>query len=74
MATRVKKHKQPGKISERLKILRETMGWSQSELARQFGVSSAAVNRWESGEIAMSGTALKLLEIFERKADKFKED
>lgn len=74
MASKTKKGKQSKDVSERLKLLRETMGWSQSELARQFGVSAAAVNRWESSEIAMSGTALKLLEIYERKATKFKED
>ena len=74
MAPKTKKQKKNSDLPDRLKAVRETMGWSQSELARQFGVSSAAVNRWESGEIAMSGTALKLLEIYERKATKFKED
>ena len=74
MAKKTKKNKQTAVISARLKVVRETMAWSQSELARQFGVSAAAVNRWESCEIVMSGTALKLLEIYERKASKFKED
>ena len=74
MAKRAKTAKRDRNLIERLKVLRETMGWSQSELARQFGVSPAAVNRWESGDIAMSGTAVKLLEVYERKASKFSED
>ena len=55
----------------RLKVLREAMGWSMSEVARRFGVTPSAVSKWESGEISMSGPALKLLEIFEDKAAKF---
>ena len=54
--------------------MREIMGWSQAEVARRFGVSKAAVTHWESGQSKMSGPAMKLLEIFEKKAKKFEED
>ncbi len=59
--------------SDRLKVLRESMGWSMSEVARRFGVTPSAVSKWESGEMSMSGPALKLLEIFEERAARFKE-
>ncbi len=67
------KNPKPNEVSERLKVLRESMGWSMSELARRFGVSHSAVSQWESGESQMSGPALKLLEMFEKKAARFEE-
>ena len=58
---------------ERLKLLSEVMGWPPAELARRFGVTKSAVSQWLSGESQMSGPALKLLEVFEKKAAKFEE-
>jgi DNA-binding transcriptional regulator YiaG len=58
---------------DRLKLLSEVMGWSPSELARRFGVTKSAVSQWLSGESQMSGPAVKLLEVFEKKAAKFEE-
>lgn len=72
MKTKTKKQ-DPDDIRDRLKALRESMGWSMSELARRFGVSHSAVSQWESGESQMSGPALKLLEMFEKKAARFEE-
>lgn len=63
---------QPDDLAQRLKVLRETMGWSISECARRFGVSRSAVSQWESGA-HLSGPAIKLLEVFEKKATKFEE-
>ena len=41
--------------------------------ARRFGVSNSAVSQWESSESQMSGPAVKLLEVFEKRAAKFDE-
>lgn len=60
-------------VPERLKVLRESMGWSMSELARRFGVGPGTVSRWESGDAKMSGPSLKLLEMYEKKASKFED-
>lgn len=61
-------------VSTRLKVLRETMGWPMAEVARRFGVTPSAVSKWESGEMSMSGPAMKLLEIFEARAQQFSAD
>lgn len=37
-------------ISKKIKALRESVGWSQSELARQAGVTSAAISQLEKGD------------------------
>lgn len=62
----------PPDLAERVKVLRETMGWTMGQLARRFGVSPGAVSQWESGT-QMSGPAIKLLEVYEKKATKFEE-
>ena len=36
-------------ISERIKLLRERRGMTQSELAKQFGITRGGVNAWEMG-------------------------
>ncbi len=38
-----------GYVGRQIRQAREQQGWSISELARRFGVSSASVSRWESG-------------------------
>ncbi|MBY0316077.1 MAG: helix-turn-helix domain-containing protein [Bdellovibrionales bacterium] len=50
----------------RFRNLRSLLELSQRGLAREFGVSAAAVAHWESGSRQASGPALKLLEIFEK--------
>jgi DNA-binding XRE family transcriptional regulator len=44
----------------RLRKLREHLGWSQRDLAREFKVTSGAVAQWEGRERAVSGPALRL--------------
>jgi transcriptional regulator with XRE-family HTH domain len=34
-------------LQEKLKELRDKMGWSQEDLAREVGVSLSTVQRWE---------------------------
>ena len=36
-------------LSEKIKLLRETAGLTQSELARTLGLSRSSVNAWEMG-------------------------
>ena len=35
-------------LKERVKALRQKMGWSQEDLAREIGVSLSTVQRWET--------------------------
>ena len=34
-------------LNEKVKALRQKMGWSQEDLAREIGVSLSTVQRWE---------------------------
>ena len=36
-------------VAERIKQLREQCGWTQSELAKQLGITRSSVNAWELG-------------------------
>lgn len=54
-----------GSPAERLRRLRDRLGLSQEQLARQLGVSFATVNRWESGRTRMSERAGRALAAFE---------
>ena len=45
-------------------VLRQQLALSQGELARQLGVSYAAVNRWESGHAKPSRLARARLNAF----------
>ena len=55
--------------SDRVKILRSALGLSQRKMAKEFGVSPSAVAHWESGDREISGPVLKLIEIYESKAN-----
>lgn len=35
--------------AERIKVLRETRGWTQAELARRLSITRNGVNSWEQG-------------------------
>lgn len=35
--------------AERIKVLRETRGWTQAELARRMSITRNGVNSWEQG-------------------------
>jgi transcriptional regulator with XRE-family HTH domain len=39
-------------MGTRIKVLRESRGWTQSELAQRCGVTGAAVSQWEGGVVA----------------------
>jgi transcriptional regulator with XRE-family HTH domain len=41
--------KQSAYISKKIRILRKSVNWSQSELARQINISSAAISQIEKG-------------------------
>lgn len=60
-------------VQERIKSLRQTLGFSQRELAKEFRVSASAVAHWESGERQISGPVSKLIEIYENKSSWSKE-
>ena len=36
--------------SENIKTLREQLGWSQQQLAKELGVNRNTINRWEMGK------------------------
>ena len=46
---------------KRIKELRKRMGWAQAELARQVGVDTTTVNRWENEKQKPSQMALRQL-------------
>ncbi len=51
-----------------IKKIREKLGLSQEDLARQLGVSYTTVNRWENGRFKPSPLALdKIKSMGERK-------
>jgi len=49
----------------RVKRLRNALGLSQREFAKELRVSASAVAHWESGEREISGPVSKLLELYE---------
>lgn len=51
--------------AERLVQLREKLGLSQRELAKEFQVSSGAIACWETGVRAIPGPVLRLVELYE---------
>ena len=53
------------KTSKRLKKLREKLGLSQRELAKELGVTPGAVAHWESDERSLSGPVARLVELYE---------
>ena len=50
--------------AKRLKALRETIGYSQRDLAAEWYLSVAAIANWERGERPIPGAVLKLIEIY----------
>ncbi|PWU17930.1 MAG: transcriptional regulator [Bdellovibrio sp.] len=56
----------PALSKKKIKILREeVLGVSQPLFARILGVSTAAVRAWEQGNKKPSGTARRLMQLFE---------
>ena len=52
--------------ARRLKRLREALGYSQREMAADFGVAPAAVAQWEASSRTLPGPVLKLMALYER--------
>jgi transcriptional regulator with XRE-family HTH domain len=49
----------------RLHRLREALGFSQRDLAAEFGVAHGAIGLWETGERPIPGPVRRLMEIYE---------
>ena len=56
-----------GNLSEQIKNLRQTMSWSQEDLAREVGVSLSTVQRWETKDVKPIRLAQKELQKLLRK-------
>ncbi len=54
---------------ERLLQLRERLGASQREMAREFQVTSGAIALWESGQRTVPGPVLRLIALYEEELD-----
>lgn len=57
-------------LKERMKALRQKMGWSQEDLAREVGVSLSTVQRWETKDSKPIRLARKKLEKLLQKSSK----
>lgn len=49
-------------LSEQIKTLRKTRGWTQLLLAEKLGVEQSTVSRWESGQSRPVGVYLMFVE------------
>ncbi len=59
------------KLTDQLKHLRKSKGWSQEELARNLGVSLNTVQRWEMGKNKPSKLATeKIRGLFDEVVEK----
>ena len=57
-------------IINRIKELREEMGWTQSDLGDRLNVNGPAVSKYETGRIPLTDeTIIKLTKIFDESAD-----
>jgi predicted unusual protein kinase regulating ubiquinone biosynthesis (AarF/ABC1/UbiB family) len=54
-----------GREADRLRRLRDALGFSQREMAAELKVAHGAVGLWESGARTIPGPVLKLMELFE---------
>lgn len=61
--TRIKTRR--SELAQRVLRLRRFLGWSQAQLAQEFYVTPSTVAHWESDNRAVSGPAIKLIEIYE---------
>ena len=59
--------KEPDQYSKtKIKKIRSSLGLSQVEFARIFGVTSSAVKHWEQGVRSMPAPACRLLNLIEK--------
>ena len=56
------------RLKDKVKGLREKMGWTQEDLARQMYVSLSTIQRWEAKDAKPSRLALRELRKLFRKA------
>ena len=53
-------------LREKVRALRQRMGWSQEDLAREIGVSLSTIQRWETkGSKPIRLARLKLEELWQ---------
>lgn len=57
-----------------VKLVRQRMGWSQSDLARRLNCSLFDIAVWERGEVSPNGSILSELELISRQAEACCED
>lgn len=63
-----KKFAKRSDLAQRVLRLRKNFGWSQAQLAEEFYVTPATIAHWESDRRDISGTAIRLIEIYESKS------
>lgn len=51
--------------AQRLRHIRNLLGWSQRQIAQEFGVSHAIIALWENGQRPIPGPVLRLIEMYE---------
>lgn len=57
-------------VADRIKILREQRGYTQSELARLLGITRSSVNAWEQGiSVPSTQCIVELADIFKVSTD-----
>ncbi len=55
---------------ERIRALRQKMGLSQREFAKQINVRQATVSDWETGKHPPTGAVLVLFDMLEKEANR----
>ncbi len=55
-------------LKERIKELRQLMGWTQEDLAREIGISLSTIQRWEKQGSKINRLTRRELERLFRKA------
>lgn len=58
--------KETAHASERLKRIRDFLGFTQREMAQELGVVHGAVGLWESGQRSIPGPVLVLMDLYEK--------
>lgn len=56
-------------LSEKITILRQKSLYSQEDFAKEIGVATSTVNRWEKGKAKPNITAMKAIRAFCEKHD-----
>ena len=57
-------------VSDRIRLLRERRGLTQSELAKQLGITRSSVNAWEQGiSVPSTQSSVDLAAIFKISTD-----